>query len=90
MDPSRAQFLVGDFFLHEGTYDLVFDHTFLCALQPVSRPKWAAKMARLIRPGGILVGYIYPINTHTDGMISLLFNKRSSYIARRSPIRFVG
>ena len=65
---DRASFVGDNFFTHQGSYDLIFDHTFLCALQPKQRQDWAQQMAKLIKPGGILVGYIYPINpTKTDG-----------------------
>ena len=46
---------------------MVFDHLFLCALQPKMRKEWAAQNAKLVKPGGCLIAYMYPINTHTDG-----------------------
>jgi hypothetical protein len=31
------------------------------------RKDWAAQYAKIIKPGGFLIAYMYPINTHTDG-----------------------
>jgi methyl halide transferase len=41
--------------------DLVYDYTFLCAIPPVMRGQWAAKMASLVKPGGELLTLIFPI-----------------------------
>lgn len=46
----------GDFFQHEGRYDLILEQTFFCALNPALRPAYAKKMAELLVPGGRLVG----------------------------------
>ena len=35
----------GDFFVHGGKYDFIWDCTFLCAIPPELRIAWAAKMA---------------------------------------------
>ena len=56
--------LQGDFFKHapEERYDLVYDHTFLCALHPSTRQVWAARMAELLRGGGVLVTQMWPLH----------------------------
>ncbi|KAL2758688.1 hypothetical protein ACRALDRAFT_1080420 [Sodiomyces alcalophilus JCM 7366] len=42
-------------------FDLIFDYTFLCALPPAARPKWAARMASLLHPStGRLVCLEFP------------------------------
>lgn len=55
----------GDFFtdseLRPGSFDLVWDCTFLCALDPSVRQAWAKRHAALIKPGGELVTLIFPI-----------------------------
>lgn len=53
----------GDFFNHDfgHQFDLVLDYTFLCALPPAMRPRWAARMSELIKPGGSLITLIFPI-----------------------------
>jgi hypothetical protein len=51
----------------EGKYQLIYDYTFLCALSPDLRPKWASKMAELISSDGILIALMFPISDHKDG-----------------------
>jgi methyl halide transferase len=48
-----------DFFDHQGTYDLILEQTFFCALDPKFRPEYAKKMAELLNPGGRLVGVLF-------------------------------
>jgi hypothetical protein len=40
---------------------VVFDCTFLCAIQPGRRAEWAAKMADVVAPGGELITLIFPV-----------------------------
>ncbi|KND04470.1 uncharacterized protein SPPG_00197 [Spizellomyces punctatus DAOM BR117] len=65
----KARFVTADFFQYtpECSFDVVYDHTFLCALQPTLRAQWATKVAELIRPGGHLVAYMYPLSNHEGG-----------------------
>ena len=51
--------LLQDFFDHEGTYDLILEQTFFCALPPSARSAYAQKMAELLRTGGQLVGILF-------------------------------
>lgn len=49
-----------DFFaLQEGTFDLVYERAFLCALPRARWPDWGRRMAELVRPGGALAGFFY-------------------------------
>ncbi|KAF4580378.1 hypothetical protein GQ602_007438 [Ophiocordyceps camponoti-floridani] len=41
-------------------FDLIFDYTFLCALAPQHRPRWAKRITQLMLPGGRLVCLEYP------------------------------
>ena len=50
---------VGDFFLHEGKYDLIFEQTLFCALDPVLRIAYAEKVSSLLNPGGKLAGLLF-------------------------------
>ncbi|MEL7162950.1 MAG: methyltransferase domain-containing protein [Bacteroidota bacterium] len=52
----RAQLLQGDFFTHVGSYDLILEQTFFCALNPALRPDYARQMHALLKPGGKLAG----------------------------------
>ncbi|KAI8611401.1 S-adenosyl-L-methionine-dependent methyltransferase [Chytriomyces sp. MP71] len=57
-----AQVVCADFFGFEAdAFDVVFDHTFLCALHPSLQPVWAAKMASLVARDGHLVCYMFPL-----------------------------
>lgn len=54
--------ILGDFFTHEfpaGSFDLVYERTFLCALHPDQREAYRDRMARLLKHGGTLAGLFY-------------------------------
>ncbi|KAL8720856.1 MAG: hypothetical protein Q9225_002335 [Loekoesia sp. 1 TL-2023] len=67
---GRCMFLKGDFFedgwskaiAAEGTFELIYDYTFLCALNPSMRPAWALRMSQLLsrKPPGHLICLEYP------------------------------
>ncbi len=57
---------VGDLFDWPGRYDLVFEHTCFCAIPIERRGDYAAAMARLIQPGGHLLG-IFFLNPDHEG-----------------------
>ncbi len=52
---------VGDFFEAEGEYDAAMEYTFYCAIAPELRTAYRDRMARLIRPGGLLFGLFFPL-----------------------------
>ncbi|MCS6928919.1 MAG: TPMT family class I SAM-dependent methyltransferase [Saprospiraceae bacterium] len=56
---SSLRILCADFFSLEGTYDLVLEQTFFCALDPALRPHYARQMHRLLAPGGTLAGVLF-------------------------------
>jgi len=53
-----------DFFEAEGSFDLIIEQTFFCALDPKYRPAYASKMYELLKKGGKLVGVLFddPLN----------------------------
>lgn len=51
--------LLGDFFEHEGQYDLIIEQTFFCSLPIHSRKAYVDKMYELLKPGGKLVGVLF-------------------------------
>jgi SAM-dependent methyltransferase len=51
--------LTGDFFEHQGQYDLILEQTFFCALNPSLRSKYVAQMHQLLKPAGKLVGVLF-------------------------------
>ncbi|KAL7949602.1 S-adenosyl-L-methionine-dependent methyltransferase [Trichoderma barbatum] len=65
VDCGRVTWASGDFFgdAWEGgarQFDLIYDYTFLCALRPSERPRWAKRMAQLLAPGGQLICLEFP------------------------------
>ncbi|MFV8442381.1 methyltransferase domain-containing protein [Flavobacterium sp. LB2P44] len=56
---SNIQIILGDFFEHEGKYDLIIEQTFFCALPPVLRQKYVWKMHYLLADEGILAGVLF-------------------------------
>lgn len=50
-----------DFFAYKGVFDFIWDATFLCALDPSVRTKWACQHHSLLAPDGRLVTCIFPI-----------------------------
>ena len=66
-----VQVRCGDFFAldpaRDGTYDLIWDNTFLCALEPEVREQWALQMKALLAPGGQLITCVFPIGEREGG-----------------------
>ena len=65
----QVEFMVADFFQHapEIKYDVILDHTFLCAIEPSRREEWASKISSLLVEGGILITYMFPLGSHQGG-----------------------
>ncbi len=62
---SSIRVVLGNFFEHTGNYDLILEQTFFCALDPVLRPAYVAKMHELLKPNGTLAGLLF--NREFDG-----------------------
>lgn len=56
---SNIKIILGDFFEHEGQYDLILEQTFFCAIDPALRKNYVAKMPELLVPNGKLVGVLF-------------------------------
>lgn len=54
-----AQAIYGDFFTHAGSYNLILEQTFFCAINPSLRAAYAKQMHSLLAPGGILAGVVF-------------------------------
>jgi SAM-dependent methyltransferase len=44
---------------HTGFYDFVLEHTFFCAINPSLRSDYSQTVARILKPGGKLIGLFY-------------------------------
>lgn len=68
VDASQAEIHLADFFDFAATTDrrfqLAWDYTFFCAIDPAQRPTWVDSMHRLLAPDGELVTLLFPA---TDG-----------------------
>uniref|UniRef100_A0A3Q7HLR5 Thiol methyltransferase 2 n=1 Tax=Solanum lycopersicum TaxID=4081 RepID=A0A3Q7HLR5_SOLLC len=55
-------FLEADFFSWRPTqlFDLIFDYTFFCAIEPEMRSRWASRIRDLLKPDGELITLIFP------------------------------
>lgn len=56
---TGLRIICGDFFEHQGQYDLIVEQTFFCALDPSLRNPYAAKMQQLLKRGGKLAGVLF-------------------------------
>ncbi|MBL7701621.1 MAG: methyltransferase domain-containing protein [Ferruginibacter sp.] len=56
---QNIKIILGDFFEHNGEYDLILEQTFFCALDPALRESYVAKMHELLAPGGKLAGVLF-------------------------------
>lgn len=70
---GEARFITADFFMDnflseshgspdgDRQFDVIYDYTFLCALPPAMRPRWAARMSELLSTTGRLICMEYPL-----------------------------
>jgi 23S rRNA (uracil-5-)-methyltransferase RumA len=64
--PSE-RLICGDFFELQGSFDLIIEHTFFCALSPQLRDNYVKKMAELLAPQGKLVGLLFTRPLTSEG-----------------------
>ena len=56
----------GDFFAHQGSYDVILEQTFFCALDPSLREAYVEQMAAILKPQGHLAGVLFDIPLNSD------------------------
>ncbi|WP_106792619.1 methyltransferase domain-containing protein [Aquimarina sp. Aq78] len=56
--PSE-KLICADFFKYKGTFDLIIEQTFFCALSPEQRRDYTNKISNLLSPKGKLVGVLF-------------------------------
>jgi thiopurine S-methyltransferase len=61
-----AQLILGDFFELNGSFDLIIEQTFFCAIDPSLRAKYVLKMQQLLTPKGKLVGLLFHVPLNKD------------------------
>lgn len=64
-----VDFVCADFFTYNpaSPFNLIFDYTFFCAVDPSLRSLWASKMAELLAPDGELITLVFPADDHEGG-----------------------
>lgn len=65
-DFPKEHLIIGDFFTHKGEHDLIMEQTFFCAIDPALRPKYVEHTARILVPGGKLVGVLFDAALNED------------------------
>ncbi|KAJ3105160.1 hypothetical protein HDU97_008442 [Phlyctochytrium planicorne] len=60
---ALAKFQTADFFkwTPAAKFDIVYDQTFLCALDKHLRPSWSTKISQITAPGGYLICMMFPL-----------------------------
>lgn len=56
---SNIKIILGDFFEHQGQYDIIIEQTFFCALLPALRQKYVWKMHQLLVENGKIIGLLF-------------------------------
>ena len=61
-----SQLIQGDFFDLNQSFDLVIEQTFFCAINPILREKYVAKMYDILNNNGKIVGLMFkvPLNSN--------------------------
>jgi SAM-dependent methyltransferase len=58
-DNPNITIILGDFFEHQGAYDVIIEQTFFCALPPTMRQKYVWKMHQLLANKGKITGLLF-------------------------------
>ncbi len=66
-DEPNIEIILGDFFEHEGKYDLMLEQTFFCALEPKLRPDYVKKAHSLLGDKGQIAGVLFGIEFEKQG-----------------------
>ncbi|KAM4105601.1 hypothetical protein ACB094_04G003800 [Castanea mollissima] len=66
---SYFNFLKADFFTWSPSelFDLIFDYTFFCAIEPDMRLAWAQRIRDILKSGGELITLMFPISDRVGG-----------------------
>lgn len=60
LGPFAHRVRKADFFAFSAPpFDVVYERTFMCALPPRERQRWAQRVADLVRAGGLLAGFFF-------------------------------
>jgi hypothetical protein len=78
----RDFFALPDTAYHQHAYDLIWEYTFFCAIEPGLREKYARTAAALLAPGGLLLGLFFPLESTKPGPPFLVSESEISQVFR--------
>jgi methyl halide transferase len=61
LEAAGVRFIVADALAVTGSYQLVFDHTFFCALEPADRHRFGGMVDSSLAAGGIIASVVFPL-----------------------------
>ena len=63
LEKLGGTFVVGDALEYGAAqeFDLIWDHTFFCAIQPTDRARWGQQAARILKPAGQYAALVFPV-----------------------------
>jgi methyl halide transferase len=67
IENKKLNVIYGDFFEHNGLYELILEQTFFCAIHPSLREKYTIKMSEILAPNGIIAGVLFNCVFDKDG-----------------------
>jgi hypothetical protein len=66
-EEAKSRLIVADFFTLEGSYDLLLEQTFFCAIDPSQREQYVEQAAHLLKPLGMWMGIFFDCHFPTEG-----------------------
>ena len=66
-DFPDSQLICTDFFNYQGSFDLIIEQTFFCALDPLLRESYVLKTNDLLNEKGKLAGLLFDFPLNNDG-----------------------
>lgn len=66
-DKNAVQSFCGDFFELKGSYDLILEQTFFCAIDPNKRRQYVNQCYNLLNPGGKVAGLLFASAFDAEG-----------------------
>lgn len=87
-DFPKHQLIHGNFFEHEGQYDLIIEQTFFCSFPPTAdnRQYYAQKMHELLKPQGKLVGLWFSFPLKRDAEKPPFGGSKEEYLGYFDPL----
>ena len=82
-DGHKVHLIRDDFFNHQGSYDIILEQTFFCALDPSLRFSYVKHSLELLNDHGCIIGLLFNVNFDKKG--PPFGGKREEYIKLFDP-----